>query len=345
MLTHVLLQSNPNVVMPEGLGMFKSLEDPAQINSSTLTQFCKTAIHLTNLWGLKPEEMPENYLDTERSHENCGCSRSISNQTRIVIHVHNLLYDYDDFESFTRFQSLKSPNFVVSFLLPTRTSWLANISSRCNATSFGGLPRIFLIIYWCLIERQAWRARNWIEDNFPSLNLPVERWHNNSTKQWNELHDFLDLKNTQFPNQLNISGKKWTGGIQSDNFVDPEQAQKLFEVHLSRFESWLAKCFEPRIKPSSIFQQVVVSVMSIMTDSIVWTEFYTLGLIGRYWRMLRTRIHRKNPTCINQAISAIVRKFDHLMSRTKVCNFYESLGQYVFARRKLRQFSNLFKVI
>lgn len=342
-LTHVLLQSNSNVVMPEGLGMFKTLEDPTQVNSSILTQFCRTSIKETNLWSLEPKEIPANYLDLERSHENCGCSRLITNESRIVVHLHNLLYDYDDFESFTRFQSIKSPSFVVSFLLPTRTSWLANISSRCKTTSTDGLPRILQIVYWCSIERQAWRARCWIEDNFPSLNLPVERWHNNGAKQWDELHDFLGLENTQFPAQLNISGNKWTGGIQTDNFVDPEHAKKLFEAHLSRFETWLANRFKPGINQSSRFQQLVALALSITTDSIVWTEFYALGAIKRVWRELKTRNHRKNPTYINQTFSAIAKILDRAVSRTRIGNLYEGLGQYQFARRNLRRWSHLFK--
>jgi hypothetical protein len=202
-----------------------------------------------------------------------------------------------------------------------------------------------LIVYWCSIERQAWRARYWIEDNFPYLNLPVERWHSNGTKQWDELHDFLGLENTQFPTQLDISGNKWTGGIQTDNFVDPEHAKKLFEVHLSRFETWLANCFEPRINQSSWFQQLVASALSIMTDSIVWTEFYALGATRRAWRELKTRNNRKNLTCINQAFSVITVIFDHVICRTKIRNVYGGLAQYVFARRKVHQWSNLLKGI
>lgn len=343
LLTHVLLQSNSNVVMPEGLGMFKNLEDPTQVNPSILRQFCRTSIKETNLWSLEPKEIPANYLDLERSHENCGCSRFITNESRIVVHLHNLLYDCDDFERFIKFQLTKSPSFVTSFLLPTRTSWLANISSRCKTTSVSGLPRILLIVYWCSIERQAWRARYWIEDNFQSLNLPVELWHNNGTKQWDELHDFLGLESTQFPTQLNISGNKWTGGIETKNFVDLEHAKKLFEVDLSRFESWLANCFEPGINQSSKIRQIMATALKALTDSLVWIQFFPIDTARKVSVEIRNRSQTKNPTYINQTFSAIAKILDRAVSRTRICNLYEGLGQYQFARRNLRRWSHLFK--
>lgn len=343
LLTHVLLQSNPNVVIPEGLGMFKDLKDPTHVNSSILTQFCKSSIKETNLWSLEPREIPDNYLDPQRSHENCGCSRLMNKDSRIVIHLHNLLYDCDDFERFIKFQLTESPNFVTPFLLPIRTSWLANLSSRCKATSFNGLPRIALIIYWCSIERQAWRARYWIENNFPCFKLPIECWHSDGIEQWHGLHDFLGLKRIQFPDQLVISGNKWTGGIKTDKFVHPDQEEKLFQVHLSKFESWIAKCFEPGMNQSSNLRQLVASTLSVITNSLVWIAFYALVATRKVLVQLKNRYHEKTPIYVGQTFSIVTNALSWPVLQTRIQNLYEALAQYEFARRKVREWSNLLK--
>lgn len=344
-LSHALLLQNPNIAIPEGLGTLTELGDLRTIDASELERFCRSSLEEGNLWSLAPEQMPADYLDPNRSHRSCGCNRLSGTTTPIVLHIHNLLYNLSDFAYLESHYSDPDSRTSLKFLLPVRSSWLANISSRVKSGSFQGPPRWMMVIYWSIIENHAWRARNWLESQYHYKHLPLDRWHTDPIALWSECQSFLNVPAIEFPVEIDISGNRWTGGIDSAKPIDPQHAVKLASVQMSQMEQCIAKQFEPVLSETRTISRNarLLSFIAAVSAAIAMLVFLApLNLVRGYDRCGHCSKHPNNqvnpPTFTKRLPSAVAQRLSHMLT-------HRGISHYLFGFAEASKWSRFLSVL
>lgn len=271
-LMHVLLANHPEIHTSECfIWLNEEIIGQDEINSGFIKQLCSNQLSkFNNLWLLDTKEIDEKEYDFD-SHKNCKCNNSVNGKRTLLLHVHNILYDINQFQLFNQFLTKNEKNS----LLICHREWLENISARQRYHPIVNIPRWISILYWITIEEIAKENLKRISNRILVHKVNLRNLHMEANTVWRDILDFLGVNQMPVPLKPKVRDLFWFGGNRSGKVVNPEYAKYLAQIDLSSREIMLIKFLSiPRYSILKFpFKKLVYSFALFVTVVYLFKDF------------------------------------------------------------------------